>query len=580
MSEPARQTPPSALMRWVPGLAVFRDYRREWLSADLLAGVSVCVVMIPSVIAYAGLMGLPPQHGLYAALVPLLVYPFFGSSRQVIVGPDIAISLLIASAIAPLAGGDPSRAAVLAATVALLSGLLLLLGARAKIGAIADFLSKPVLVGYMTGAALILVASQLDKLFGIRLEHSDFFPRLAELAGKLNQAHQPTLLFGLGLLAVIVVLRQLAANIPPALVIVVAAIAASLALGLEGRGVAVVGAFPHGLPGFALPAADWKDIHTLLPAAVGIALLTYTEGILLARAFAAKNGYEVNPNQELTALGLSDVCTGLFQGFSITGSQARTTINDSAGGKTQLASLVAAVTLILFLLFLTPLIARLPVVALAALLIYGGFTLVEFGVMVRIYRFYPRSAMLAALTTLGVLAVGVVLGILIGVALSLLALIDRISHPPDAVLRIVPGEGFHDLGDSGTGETIPGFIAYRFYAPLLFSNAGHFCERVRELVAASPTPVRWFLVDAQAITDIDITAADALRALNKELHQQGIALKFAHANRPLRQVLERIGFTSEIGRESIFHAVHEAAQAFQAAKEHISPTPPPDAPTA
>jgi SulP family sulfate permease len=553
-------------MRWVPGLTLFRDYRREWLTADLLAGVSVCVVMIPSVIAYAGLMGLPPQHGLYAALVPLLVYPFFGSSRQVIVGPDIAISLLIASAIAPLAGGDPARAAALAATLAVLSGLLLLLGARAKIGAIADFLSKPVLVGYMTGAALILMASQLDKLFGIQLDHNDFFPRLAELAGKLHQAHWPTLLFGLGLLAVIVGLRRLAAKVPPALVVVAAAIAASLALGLEGRGVKVIGAFPRGLPGFALPAADWRDIHTLLPAAIGIALLTYTEGILLARAFAAKNGYEVNPNQELTALGLADVSTGLFQGFSVTGSQARTTINDSAGGKTQLASLFAAATLILFLLFLTPLITRLPVVALAALLIYGGFTLVEFDVMARIYRFYPKSAMLAAFTTLSVLAVGVVAGILVGVALSLLALIERISHPPDAVLRIVPGEGFHDLGEDSTGQTIPGFIAYRFYAPLLFSNAGHFVARVRQLVDASPVPVRWFLVDAQAITDIDITAAEALRALNKELQQQGIALKFAHANRPLRKVLERIGFTSEIGRESIFHAVHEAAEAFQAAK--------------
>ncbi|MEI7941082.1 MAG: SulP family inorganic anion transporter, partial [Verrucomicrobiota bacterium] len=342
-----------------------------------------------------------------------------------------------------------------------------------------------------------------------------------------------------------------------------AAIGASLALRLEGRGVAVVGAFPGGLPGFALPAADWRDIHTVLPAAIGIALLTYTEGILLARAFAAKNGYEVNPNQELSALGLADVFTGLFQGFSVTGSQSRTTINDSAGGKTQMASLFAAATLILFLLFLTQLIARLPVVALAALLIYGGFTLVEFDVMLRIYRFYPRSALLAALTTLGVLAVGVVPGILVGVALSLLALIERVSNPPDAVLRIAPGGGFHDLGEESQGQTIPGFIAYRFYAPLLFSNASHFVERVRGFIAASPVPVRWFLVDAQAITDIDITAAEALRALNKELHQQGIALKFAHTNRPLRKVLERIGFTSEIGRESIFHAVHEAADAFQ-----------------
>ena len=284
---------------------------------------------------------------------------------------------------------------------------------------------------------------------------------------------------------------------------------------------------------------------------------------VVARAFAAKNGYEVNPNQELSALGFADVFTGLFQGFSVTGSQSRTTINDSAGGKTQVASLVAAVTLILFLLYLTPLIARLPVVALAALLIYGGFTLVEFDVMVRIYRFYPRSALLAGLTTLGVLAVGVVPGILVGVALSLLALIDRVSNPPDAVLRIVPGDGFHDLGDDSKGQTIPGFVAYRFYAPLLFSNAGHFVARVRQLVAESAAPVRWFLVDAQAISDIDITAAEALSALNKELQQKGIALKFAHANRPLRKVLERIGFTSEIGRESIFHAVHEAAEAFQ-----------------
>jgi sulfate permease, SulP family len=558
------QAPPSALLCWVPGLALFRDYRREWFRADLLAGVSVCVVMIPSVIAYAGLMGLRPEHGLYAALVPLLVYPFFGGSRQVIVGPDIAISLLIASAITPLAGGNPANAAKLAAMLALLSGLLLLLGAYLKIGAIANFLSKPVLVGYMTGAALILMASQLDKLFGVQLDRNDFFPRLYELAGKLHQAHGLTLLFGLGLLAVIVVLRRVARTIPPALVVVVAAIAASLALSLEGRGVAVVGELPRRLPSFALPTYDWRDIHTLLPAAIGIALLTYAEGILLARAFAAKNGYEVNPNQELAALGLADVFTGLFQGFSVTGSQSRTTTNDTAGGKTQVASLVAAVILILFLLFLTPLIARLPVVALATLLIYGGFTLVEFDVMVRIYRFYPRSALLAALTTLGVLAVGVVPGILVGVALSLLSLIDRVSNPPDAVLRIVPGEGFHDLGEASKGPTIPGFIAYRFYAPLLFSNAGHFVERVRGLVAASPVPVRWFLVDAQAITDIDITAAEALRGLNKELHQQGIALKFAHANRPLRKVLERIGFTSEIGRESIFHAVHEAAEAFQA----------------
>jgi len=564
MSEPPKPTPPLTARRGLPGWALLRTYRREWLRSDVLAGISVCVVMIPSVIAYTGLMGLAPQHGLYAALVPLLVYPIFASSRQVIAGPDITISLLIASAVAPLAGGDAAHAAVLAALVAVLSGLLLLLGAWAKIGAVADFLSKPVLVGYMTGAALILVASQLDKLFGVKLEHNDFFPRLGELATKLHEAHGPTLFLGVAILVIIAVLGRVAPKLPPALAVVVLAIAGSFAFGLEDRGVDAVGAFPSGLPRFAVPDVGWRDIHTLLPAAIGVALLAYTQGILLARALAAKNGHEVIPNQELAAMGAANVVTGLFQGFSVTGSQARTAINDSAGGKTQVASLVAAGTLILFLLFLTPLMAHLPTVALAALLIYGGFTLVEFDVMVRIYRYYPQSAMLAAFTTLGVLAVGVVPGILVGVAISLLALISRISNPPDAVLRGGPGGVFHDLGNTTDGHTIAGFIAYRFYAPLLFSNCGHFVERVRELVAASPTPVQWFVIDAQAITEVDVTAAEALRGLKQELEKQGIAMKFAHANRPLREILQRIGFASELGQENFFHAVHECAEAFQA----------------
>src|SRR5436190_8241525 len=471
--------------------------------------MSVCVVMNPSVIAYAELMGLPPQQGLYAALAPLIIYALFGSSRQMIVGPDIAISLLIASTIGPLAAGDAIHAATLAAMLALLSGLLLLLGARANFGVVADFLSKPVLVGYMTGAALILMASQLNKLFGISLKNNDFFPRLVELANKLPQTHGLTLMFGLGFLLLLVVLRRWAPRIPGVLVVCVLATGVSVGFGLEQRGITIVGAFPRGLPSFELPVVSWRELQLLLPAAIGIALLTYTEGILLARAFGAKNGYEVDANKELTALGLADLAAGLFQGFSITGSQARTTINDATGARSQLSSLVAAVFLALFLIFLTPLIARLPQVALAAGLIFAGFNLIEFDVMVRIYRFYPQSAVVAAMTTLSVLAAGVVPGIIFGVALSLLGLINRISRPPDAILSAVAGEGFHDLGARET-QTIPGLIAYRFYAPLLFSNAGHFVERVRQLIMNCPKPVRWFLLDAQAITDIDITAVETL----------------------------------------------------------------------
>jgi SulP family sulfate permease len=347
---------------------------------------------------------------------------------------------------------------------------------------------------------------------------------------------------------------------------------ASVSLGLEQRGVAVVGLLPAGLPAFTLPQFDWRDLQSLLPAAIGIALLSYTEVILLGRAFGAKNGYEVNANQELVALGASDLLTGFFQGFAGTGSQARTAVNDAVGGKTQVASLVAAAMLALFLLFLTPVVAHLPIVALAAILVYGGFTLVEFDVMIRIYRSYPRSAVVAGLTTLGVLVAGVIPGILIGVVLSLFGLISRISNPPDAVLREMPGHGFHDLGDTPGGQTLPGLLAYRFYAPLLFSNAGHFAARARLLILDSKTPVVWFLLDAQAITDIDVTALETLEDLHRELKQQGIALKIAHANPPLRATLERTGLARELGENSFFASVHECVTAFQS-KPHLNPNP-------
>ena len=286
-----RQPAEPRIYRYLPGLALLRDYRRQWILGDLIAGASVCIIMIPSVIAYAGLMGLRPQHGLYAALVPLLVYTLLGSSRQMIVGPDIAISLLTASTVAPLAAGNPDRAAALAAAMALLSGLLLFLGARANLGAVATFF-KPVLVGYMTGAALILIASQLDKLFGVKLKSSDFFPRLAELGLRVGETQRFTFLFGLALLVLLVCLRRWLPRIPAPMVACVIAIVASISLNFEQHGIAVVGSFPRGLPALAVPDISWRDLQLLAPAAIGIALLTYTEGILLARAFAAKNGYE------------------------------------------------------------------------------------------------------------------------------------------------------------------------------------------------------------------------------------------------------------------------------------------------
>jgi SulP family sulfate permease len=307
------------------------------------------------------------------------------------------------------------------------------------------------------------------------------------------------------------------------------------------------------------------DLRDLLPGALGIAVLTFPDGILMARAFAAKDGYEIRPAQELRALALANLAAGLFQGFSVGASQSRTTVNHEAGGRTQMASLVAAAMLALFLLFFTPVLRLLPTVALGSILVFASAGLVEVKSYRMLRRISPRAYFVALLVTAGVLVVGVVPGILVGVMLSLVYLLGRLARPPDVVLKEVPGTGsFHDTGDEAATETVPGLIAYRFYAPLFFANAEHFVERVRGLVTASPTPVRWFLLDAQAITDIDVTAADALARLIEELRDKGIAFKIAHANRPLRETMTRIGLGEDLGEAALFPSVHATIEAFRA----------------
>ena len=515
--------------------------------------------MIPSAVAYAQLMGLPPQHGLYASLIPLLIYPLFGSSKQLIVGPDIAISLLIAAAIVPLSGGNPAYAVALASIIAVIAGSFLLLGSRMHLGALADLLSKPVLVGYMTGAALILMCSQADKLLGIHLIHGDFFPRLFELYNKLDSAHAPTLVAALILFGLVLITRKIYPKIPVALVIVTASLLGAYIFDLPSYGLVAIGSFPHNLPMPAFPMVKLADFKVLFPAALGIAMLTYTEAILLARSFAVKENQDISPQRELTGLGIADIVCGLFQGFSVTGSQSRTVVNVNSGGKTQISGFVAASMLVLFLVALTSFIAKLPVVALAVILVYGGWTLVEFKVMIKIYRRYQQSGIIAALTTLGVLVAGVIPGILVGVALSLFGLITRISRPTDAILSKLENDGFHDLGENPK-ETLPGFIAYRFYAPLLFTNCSYFQERVRDAVKKCPN-LKCFLFDAQAITDMDVTAAETMSALLDELKLKGIRTEVCHANLPFRNALKRAKLLNKLGQSNLFGSVHECAMA-------------------
>ena len=549
---------------YLPLADTLRHYRLDALRYDVIAGLTACVVMIPSVIAYAELVHLPAITGLYAALAAAIGYALFASSRHVIAGPDAAIGLLVGAAILPIAAGDPARLPILAAELGLLSGAVLLFAARLKLGIIADLLSRPVLVGYLNGASLILISTQLGKMFAITTHGEEFFPLLSTLIEQLPSAHLPTLLMGLVLMALIMGLGRWRAQIPGALVCSAVALLASWSFDLSRFGIALVGAVPSGLPKMVLPTVLWSDIGLLAPAAVAIAFLAFSDGILLAQAFGEKNAYEVNPNQELVALGSANILAALWQGFPVSASQSRTSVVDAAGGRTQVAQLVAAAGLLLFLLFLTDLIAWLPKVALGAILIVTAVGMLEVASLRALYKIDRREFGIAMAVTVAILIAGVVTGIIAGLLISLFAVLVEISRPRDAVLRRLVSDGkFHDCLDDDVAELVPGVIVYRLYAPLIFANARYVVGRIRQLVDAAGPELEWFILDAQAITDMDVTAAQRFAELHRELTAQGIEIKIADTPRPFREELAKVGLSDTLGSQQFFVSVKKAVEAFE-----------------
>ncbi|MBF0611218.1 MAG: SulP family inorganic anion transporter [Magnetococcales bacterium] len=549
----------------LPILSTFRTYRTGFLRGDLVAGLTACVVMIPSVIAYAELVHMPPIAGLYAALAASVGFALFASSRQVIAGPDAAIGLLAGTAILPLAAGDPERIPMLAATLGLLAGVILLLAAKLKVGTIADFLSRPVLIGYLNGAALILASTQLGKLFAIKTTGEEFFPLLWQVVENLPNTHRPTFLVGIALILFMVVLAKVAPKVPGALAVSALGILGTLYFGFGDMGIALVGKVPSGTPMPVVPVFHWSDVTALAPAAMAIAFLAFSDGILLAQAFAEKNRYEINPNRELTALGMANIGAGLLQGFPVSASSSRTVIVDATGGKTQVAQLVAAAGLLIFLIYLTGLIALLPKVALGAILIVTAIGMLEIKAMRDLYAMDRFEFSMALMVTLSIMIAGVVPGILMGLIISLVGVIVEISRPGDAVLRRVgPGKKFHDLGSKGhTGESLPGLIVYRLYAPIIFANARHVMNRLRHLVTTAPTPVKWLVIDAQSITDMDITAAQRFAEIFREFREMGITIRVADAPRPFRKQLEKVGLTSTMDDQHFYVSVKKAVEDFE-----------------
>ena len=550
----------------MPGIGLFRNYNRDWLKTDLAAAITVFAILIPSALAYGELAGFEPVVGLYAALVAMITYAFFGSSKQMIVGPDSTIAILVAIVVAPMAGGDFARYAALAAALAISIGVICLLAGHFKIGFVADFLSKPILTGYITGTALIVIASQLGKLFGITLVNDDFFAKILELITKLDQTNLLTLAFGLVTILALVVLKRFAPKVPGPLVVVFGAIVISTIFHLADLGVSVVGQIPGGLPMPQIPQVSLADLRALLPAALAMTVLIFSDEVLIARVFSRKNHYEIDTNQELVALGAINISSGLFQSFATSASSSRTVVNDNSGGKSQMVGVISAGLVVLFLLFFTSLLQNLPTVVLGAIIIVASISLIDIQEfrslnLVRHSEFY-----LSLFTLFGVLVIGIVAGIVLAVIFSLLDFIYHIYRPHSSVLGTIDEvDEQHWIAPGGCSQVMPGLIVYGFYAPLFFANAPYLMAQIRNLISTADQPIQCLLLDAEAIPDIDTTAADTLKQLHQELREEGIALAIARANKPLRETMRLTGLEDLIGAKNFFPSIRSGVQAF---KEH------------
>lgn len=528
-----------------------------------MAALSVAVLSIPAVIAYAELIGLPAHAGLLAAIAGMLAYGAMRASKQIIVGPDAAIALLIAGGIAPLAGGDVVKALSLAALLAILVGLVLVLAAVAKLRVLADFLSKPVLVGFLQGASLILIGTQIGKMFGISLTEESFFPRIFELLLQLKQTHWATLALGLLFLFLYSAMNRWRPQWPITVILFSLVIAADFVVDFQHFGLVMVGAPSADALDFHWPALSFSAVAALLPSAIGITMLAMPEGILLARAFAQRHGEQIDANREIMALGAANIAAGFAGGFAIGASQSRTTINDASGAQTPLAGILAALLLLLFLFVLSDLLNHLPTVIVAALLIRAGAQLIDLPSLRELWRLDAMSGWFAIATALGVVLVGVLPGILLGILLSLLHLIRMFSNPADAVLRRTK-TGYHDVGiekNDVANDTHEDVLVYRFYAPLMFVNASFFVSRIRALVQQYPQ-LKCLIIDAQAIVKLDVSAAEQLQALMTELEWQEISIKWARCNRPLRHDLSRFGITAMMGESAIYTHLDDAIASY------------------
>jgi high affinity sulfate transporter 1 len=552
----------------VPGLANLASYRAQWLRSDIVAGLVLTALLVPQGMAYAELAGLPPITGLYTSILCLVGYAVFGPSRILVLGPDSSLGPMIAATIVPLVGahGDPERAIALASALALLVGIINAGAGIARLGFVADLISKPTIIGYMNGLAVTILVGQLPKLFGFSTEGEGF---LADVRGFVEgladgETVPAALAIGLVGLVLIVSLQRWLPKVPGVLVAVVLSTLAAAALDLADHGVSVVGVLPQGFPPFTIPDVRLADLGLLVGGALGIALVSLADTISTASSFAARLGDEVDGEREMIGIGAANIAAGLFQGFPVSTSGSRTAVAEQAGAKTQLTGLVGAGAIVLVLLFFPGLLRDLPQPTLAAVVITASLSLADIPETLRLRRVRREEYLLSVAAFLGVVLLGVLPGIALAVALSIGNVFRRAWWPYQAVLGSVPGlAGYHDVTSYPHARRLPGCVIFRFDAPLFFANSRTFREQIRALAGSDPPPA-WIIVAAEPITDVDTTAADMLRELDESLNQRGISLVFAELKDPVRRKIDRYELTRTIDPDHFFPTITQAVKAFQA----------------
>ena len=560
----------------MPGLPELLSYNRKPLRRDVIAGLSVAAVSLPISIAYAQLAGFNPVVGLYSTILPMIVYALFGSSRQLIVGPDAATCAMITATLASLmaAGGDPGSYHALAVSLTLFTGFFCLLAGRFRLGFLADLLSRSVLMGLLNGVAITIIVGQLGKVFGVNVTGNNVVSQLISFFEQARKPQWSTLLLSIGLVCIYVALMRLWRKGPLALIVTAIGIVVSFVFDMAGKGVAVVGDIPSALPHLRLPALPPESWGTLLPAAAALSFISFSSATLTGRSFAAKNGYDIDSNREFIALGLADIASALSQGFAISGADSRTAVNDAAGGKTRMVQIFAALAILLALLTLTSPLAYLPTAALGVILIVSAIKLIDFKTFIRLSKVSVSEFRIALATLLAVVLIGVMQGILLAVLLALLRFLTRTARPLDYRLGLIESQGdFYEIEHYPEAKEVPGLLFYRFEASLIFINAGYFKQRVTEMIETSGTPVRWVVVDGRSMNIIDLTGALTLYDLNKALSARGIVLALTGRNEQLLKWMRMQQGSSESSPVRLFQNRRLALEAYRdatAAEQTIS----------